>query len=97
MEWANDDLENIENEERNEREMLRVSNLMLSTALQQRDKMEKTTLIELKHQKVQYKAIQKAIKKLLAGNRSKLRSLISLQLTYRLRSSTRLYKILNHW
>ena len=63
MEWVNDDLENIEDAETNEREMLRVSNLMLSTALQQRDEMEKTTLIELKHQKVQYKAIQNALKK----------------------------------
>ena len=63
MEWVNDDLENIEDAETNEREMLRVSNLMLSTALQQRDEMGKTTLIELKHQKVQYKAIQNAIKK----------------------------------
>ena len=61
MEWVSDELESIEEAETREREMLRVSNLMLSQALQQRDETEKTTLIELKHRKVQHKAIQKEI------------------------------------
>ena len=61
MDWVNDELENIKEAETKKREMLRVSNLMLSKALNQRDEIDKTTLIKLKHRKVQHKAIQKEI------------------------------------
>ena len=63
IEWINDNLENIEEMEAKEREMLSITNTMLTNALQTRDEIDKTTSIKLKHQKVQRKEIQKELKK----------------------------------
>ena len=52
VDWINYNLEDIDEVERNKREMLMLANIMLRNALQKREEMEKTSSIGLKHQKV---------------------------------------------
>ena len=61
IEWINDNLENIEETEAKERETLSITNTMLGNALKTRDETGKTKSIELKHQKVQHKKIERQI------------------------------------
>ena len=62
-EWINDDLEDIEETEAKERGLLSITNTMLGNALKTRDETGKTKSIELKHQKVQRKQIEKQLLK----------------------------------
>ena len=61
IEWINDNLENVEEAEKKEREMLKITNIILENTLLTRDKIGKTSSIELKHQKVEHKDIEKQI------------------------------------
>ena len=85
VDWINYDLENIDEVERNKREMLSITNIILRNSLQTRDEMDKTSSIELKHQKVQCKETKKKIKKWPTWFRSKSSNPISLESGNRLR------------
>lgn len=64
VDWINYNLEDIDEVERNKREMLMLANIMLRNALQKREEMEKTSSIGLKHQKVWHTKTKNIIKKL---------------------------------